>query len=166
MRDFKKGGFGGGGFKGGSGHGASRGGPQKGGGFKGGFSRPMEMHQATCASCNKACEVPFRPNGKKPVFCKECFATMKGEAPTTFARPQFSSRPSFRPDNRPHGGAPQGAGVQQGADLRSQIEKINSKLDTLVRMVEELASPKKKEVIPAAKEKAPARKTAKKAAKK
>ena len=33
-------------------------------------------------------------------------------------------------------------------------------------MVEELASPKKKEVIPAAKEKAPARKTAKKAAKK
>ena len=41
---------------------------------KGGFnSSPREMHKATCADCGKECEVPFKPNGKKPVLCKECY---------------------------------------------------------------------------------------------
>ncbi|MFA5364313.1 MAG: CxxC-x17-CxxC domain-containing protein [Candidatus Bathyarchaeia archaeon] len=32
------------------------------------------MHKATCAECKKECEVPFKPNGTKPVYCRECFA--------------------------------------------------------------------------------------------
>src|SRR5579859_7155484 len=32
-----------------------------------------DMHKATCANCGKICEVPFRPTGSKPVFCKDCF---------------------------------------------------------------------------------------------
>jgi CxxC-x17-CxxC domain-containing protein len=44
------------------------------GGFGGGGSRgPREMHSATCASCGKSCQVPFLPNGEKPVYCSECF---------------------------------------------------------------------------------------------
>lgn len=35
-------------------------------------SRPM--FQATCAECGKECEVPFRPSGDRPVYCKECWA--------------------------------------------------------------------------------------------
>jgi CxxC-x17-CxxC domain-containing protein len=35
---------------------------------------PREMHKATCAECKQECEVPFKPSGDKPVFCKECFA--------------------------------------------------------------------------------------------
>lgn len=31
------------------------------------------MHTATCASCGDSCEVPFKPNGKKPVYCQACF---------------------------------------------------------------------------------------------
>lgn len=37
----------------------------------GNFNR--EMHKTTCSECKKECEVPFKPNGKKPVYCKECF---------------------------------------------------------------------------------------------
>jgi CxxC-x17-CxxC domain-containing protein len=37
-----------------------------------------EMHQATCASCGKPCEVPFRPNGSRPVLCRDCFQKEKG----------------------------------------------------------------------------------------
>ena len=39
-------------------------------------NRPNErvMHKAICADCNKECEVPFRPTGDRPVYCKECFA--------------------------------------------------------------------------------------------
>ena len=46
-----------------------------GGGFGGG--RPREMHKATCADCKKECEVPFKPSGDRPVYCKECFSKRK-----------------------------------------------------------------------------------------
>jgi len=45
------------------------------GGFGGG--RPKEMHKATCAGCKKDCEVPFKPSGDRPVYCKECFSKRK-----------------------------------------------------------------------------------------
>jgi len=49
-----------------------------GGGGGGGFGgRPREMHKATCSDCNKECEVPFKPSGDRPVFCKECFSKRK-----------------------------------------------------------------------------------------
>jgi len=45
------------------------------GGESRGFDRgPREMHKAVCAECKKECEVPFKPSGDRPVFCKECFA--------------------------------------------------------------------------------------------
>ena len=41
----------------------------------GGFGRgPREMHKATCADCKKECEVPFKPSGDRPIYCKECFS--------------------------------------------------------------------------------------------
>lgn len=30
-------------------------------------------HKSVCAECGKDCEVPFKPNGKKPVLCSKCF---------------------------------------------------------------------------------------------
>ena len=34
---------------------------------------PREMHKAVCSDCGKECEVPFKPSGDRPVYCKECF---------------------------------------------------------------------------------------------
>ncbi|MFC1505838.1 CxxC-x17-CxxC domain-containing protein [Thermoproteota archaeon] len=34
-------------------------------------SRPM--HKITCADCGKDAEVPFKPSGDRPVYCRECF---------------------------------------------------------------------------------------------
>jgi CxxC-x17-CxxC domain-containing protein len=52
------------------------------GNFNGSGSRrdfgPREMHKATCAKCGKECEVPFKPNKDKPVYCKECYKKMRG----------------------------------------------------------------------------------------
>ena len=39
-------------------------------------SGPREMHKATCSKCKKECEVPFKPTEGKPVYCKDCYATM------------------------------------------------------------------------------------------
>ena len=38
-----------------------------------------EMFDATCASCGKSCKVPFKPREDRPVYCSECFASMKEE---------------------------------------------------------------------------------------
>lgn len=46
--------------------------------------RPTELHQATCNSCHAPCEVPFRPNGKKPVYCRDCF--QKQDAAPSYSR--------------------------------------------------------------------------------
>ncbi len=62
--------------------------PQRGNKFGGGrnFSKPRssserpDMHKATCSTCGKICEVPFRPTGSKPVYCRDCFASNGGAA--------------------------------------------------------------------------------------
>ena len=49
-----------------------------GGGFRSGQSQgPREMHKAICAECKKECEVPFKPSGDKPVYCRDCFQKHK-----------------------------------------------------------------------------------------
>lgn len=39
-----------------------------------------ELHSAVCAACGKECQVPFLPRGDRPVYCDECFATVRGNA--------------------------------------------------------------------------------------
>jgi len=58
------------------------------------------MFDATCAQCGAACKVPFKPNGRKEVFCSKCFETNGGgsressySAPK--GRPSFSDRQMF-----------------------------------------------------------------------
>lgn len=64
----------------------------KGGDFKrdrGGFNdrpkRDAEMFKAICTTCGKSCEVPFRPDGTKPVLCRDCYMqkSMTGTNSTT-----------------------------------------------------------------------------------
>lgn len=41
---------------------------------RGGFSRTeREMFPAVCAECGKKTTVPFKPNGEKPIYCKDCY---------------------------------------------------------------------------------------------
>jgi CxxC-x17-CxxC domain-containing protein len=35
-----------------------------------------EMFEATCAQCNVATTVPFKPRGDKPVYCRSCYTAM------------------------------------------------------------------------------------------
>ena len=51
-----------------------------GGGYSsGGYDRgPREMFSATCSNCGNEARVPFRPTSGKPVYCSDCFRTMRG----------------------------------------------------------------------------------------
>ncbi len=92
-------------------------------------TRPVQLFSATCAQCRKACEVPFRPNGEKPVFCRDCFGGKK-ESGRDFA-PAPRSAPTYAPKSTD-------ANVD---DLKRQIEGMNKKLDTVLQLVESLAAP-------------------------
>ncbi len=49
---------------------------QQGGG--GGFDRPArEMHPAVCAQCGADTMGPFLPRGDRPVYCNDCFSSMR-----------------------------------------------------------------------------------------
>ena len=44
------------------------------GGGGGGYDRPpREMHKVTCAECGVETEVPFKPDGTRPVYCRDCY---------------------------------------------------------------------------------------------
>jgi len=49
---------------------------QNNGGGRGGNSnyQQREMHEATCAACGITTQVPFRPSGDRPVYCRDCFS--------------------------------------------------------------------------------------------
>ena len=73
----------------GGGYGASSGGGYgassyggSGGGYGGGYVErdrgPREMFTATCSNCGKEATVPFRPTSGKPVYCSDCFRSIRG----------------------------------------------------------------------------------------
>lgn len=80
-----------------------------------------EMHPATCEQCGKRCEVPFRPNGKKPVYCSNCFVKDDSRGPR---------QDGPRPERSFSAPAP-------SADVSAQLKIINDKLDSIIAAMEE-----------------------------
>lgn len=39
----------------------------------GGGGSTREMTQVTCAGCGQPTEVPFKPTGVRPVYCRSCY---------------------------------------------------------------------------------------------
>lgn len=178
MNDFKKnfkkpGGFSRPSFGGNSG-------PRRTGGGRD-FNGSTETFKTSCSKCNAACEVPFRPNGKKPVFCKNCFVRDDSRDTRDF-RPSGNSfeKRSYGNDRPERAFAPKPqAPVEDpriGA-MQRELTVVHEKLDTLIQSLESaayssiLATSGARDESPAkpvkAVKKAPAKKAApKKAAKK
>jgi CxxC-x17-CxxC domain-containing protein len=38
---------------------------------------PVELHEAVCSECGSACEVPFKPEPDRPVYCPVCWKKRK-----------------------------------------------------------------------------------------
>ncbi|HTM68280.1 MAG TPA: CxxC-x17-CxxC domain-containing protein [Candidatus Binatia bacterium] len=87
------------------------------------------LFKTTCAECGEQCEVPFRPNGSKPVLCHRCFKKEDGG----FSKPSFGKKPFGR--------AP-AAGGQDTAKLEMRLDAIESKIDRLIRAIEAMKEEK------------------------
>ncbi|MEA1929299.1 MAG: CxxC-x17-CxxC domain-containing protein [Patescibacteria group bacterium] len=120
MGNFNKGGkFGGGNkFSGNRGFGGGRGGDRQ--------DRPM-MHRATCDDCGNNCEVPFRPTGERPVFCRDCFQNKRDDSPR-HSGPRFGDKPRHQRE------------AGSGPDYKVQFEQLNSKLDRILRAISPIVS--------------------------
>lgn len=104
--------------------------PNRGGGFGGGnrfgggggrrdsYDRP-EMHKTVCSKCGNDCEVPFRPTGAKPVYCNNCFRSMRDSEPRR-SDDRNSRPPSFSPPSE---------------DYKKQFESLNWKLDKILKIL-------------------------------
>ncbi|MFH1283088.1 MAG: CxxC-x17-CxxC domain-containing protein [bacterium] len=40
-------------------------------------STGINLTKATCSACHKACKIPFKPTGNRPVYCSDCFSKRK-----------------------------------------------------------------------------------------
>ncbi len=105
-----------------------------------------ELFKATCTTCGKPCEVPFKPDGIKPVLCRECFSAKNG-APFTPKlrgddRTQGTSK--FRPDSSksPADYIPfQPTKDANYKELKQQIGVLESKINRLVDLMTPVAKP-------------------------
>lgn len=110
-----------------------------------GSDRP-EMHSATCDQCGKQCEVPFRPNGSKPVFCSNCFEAKggNGNSDRGFSRgngrgsERNSDRTVYRRSDRDGGETGNkfyGASAPKPANYAEDFAAINKRLDKVMEML-------------------------------
>ncbi len=122
------------------------GGGNKGGGNGGGRSfsdRPRrdsggdrQTFQATCASCQKSCEVPFRPTGDKPVYCSDCFSKSRNDD-------RGSSRPARPTDRRSAAPAPR----QDDAKVEQRLILIEGKLQRILELLQQPKDTDRREVV-------------------
>ncbi|MFA5729699.1 MAG: CxxC-x17-CxxC domain-containing protein [Candidatus Paceibacterota bacterium] len=81
------------------------------------------MFDATCDTCGKRFQLPFRPTGEKPVYCNDCFDREGGS----------STKSVEKPTNQ----------------YKEQFEQLNAKLDRILKVLAPTAPVKeeKKEVV-------------------
>lgn len=85
-----------------------------------------QMHQATCSDCGQRCEVPFKPNGSKPIYCSHCFGGDKFESRKP--SPQTPKAESYKEDFEM---------------ILDEIELLNEKLDKALKILAILRPPKR-----------------------
>jgi CxxC-x17-CxxC domain-containing protein len=75
-------------------------------------SRPtrgnLELFDMKCDKCGRDCQVPFKPTGDRPVYCRDCFS---------------------KNDDRPQRKAPSNHSADELAEINEKLDKIMRALD-------------------------------------
>jgi len=127
-----------------------------------------EMHKAVCGECGVNCEVPFRPTGKRPVLCSDCFKNQDGKSNkfdnkrrerSNFGDKQMQNAvcdkcgKNCQVPFKPTAGKPvfcdncfkkDGSESKDFGEVVEQLSLLNDKIDKLIKMLTPKA---KKEVV-------------------
>jgi len=101
--------------------------------FGGDRDRNKQMFDATCDNCGRACQVPFMPTSGKPVYCSDCFRTMRDDGDRGGRSSSFTPRNDSAPST---GGS------------NKELVSMNAKLDRIISLLQQqlnLVSPKSKD---------------------
>ena len=114
-------------------NGAGKGAPQKSWGNSRGRDDRVQMHSATCSECEARCEVPFKPNGRKPVLCTNCFRDRDSASSSkrNYGDDRETSR-SFR--ETPSRDNARGEG---NFEVVKQLKALNDKMEKLLELMSE-----------------------------
>lgn len=115
-----------------------------------GGERP-ELFKATCDKCHKSCEVPFRPSGDKPIYCRDCFVNKDdgGRGERDSAGKSHDTR-VFNRDNRGERPPRKDAYPRRNERSDASSDDIKKKLETLewkLNQVIELLNPPKQHIF-------------------
>lgn len=100
------------------------------------------LHDAVCNACNKACQVPFEPNGRKPVYCRDCFIPKESgadRAPRTFDKNSSNRFADHDRKGRSSYPRPEVRAAAASQGIERQIAELTARVDSLTRAVEKLA---------------------------
>jgi len=81
----------------------------------------FELHKAVCDKCGRECEVPFKPTGGKPIYCRSCFRENSSES---------GSRENFAPRGKSNDTFDS---KMKSSPNPEDLEKINRKLDKIMK---------------------------------
>jgi CxxC-x17-CxxC domain-containing protein len=73
----------------------------------------LPLVDVTCDKCGRPTQVPFKPTGDRPVYCRDCFHKGSDNGPRAEPRKTFSSDPSS-----------------------SELREIHEKLDKIMRALD------------------------------
>ena len=100
---------------------------------------PRELFPATCSSCHKSCEIPFRPSGDRPVYCRDCFGAQEGAAPDVRGRRDDRGNESRFPRKEyraPVFSAPKPLGEDKRIEgLKRQLDDVSVKVDQILSIL-------------------------------
>lgn len=87
--------------------------------------KPLQLHNAICGGCGKECQLPFKPNGDRPVYCRDCFAKNgNGDTNKSYGRDNHGQSVFQKPvENR------------QPVANTEQLDSINYKLDRIIKLL-------------------------------
>ena len=131
---------------------------RKSGGDRGGRSGGSgELFRATCSSCHKPCEVPFRPSGDKPVYCSACFNMKSRDDERGSKREEYGNRGDSRA-HRTEYTKPSRSYVSHREesprtikdtgleDIKRQLATVESRLNRILDLLNPPTPPSKKSV--------------------
>lgn len=95
-----------------------------------------QMHETTCDECGNRAEVPFKPNGSRPVLCRDCFRKDDDAPRGKFDRDREKKRGFDRPKSGDKRSFVRGPKRNDSGDRR--LDEMNAKLDRILREIAEL----------------------------
>ena len=99
-------------------------------GRSGGRGSDFELTEVICDKCGRKCDVPFKPTGGKPIYCRTCFRenslSESKDSSKSFSKKRFDDNFESKTSNRFESRG-------QSSPDAEELQKINRKLDKIMK---------------------------------